>query len=71
VESDPLFNMEPPVEEYWKMRAFNHELSSERITVELVFGMLVHHFGILLKPIEIDMTKVTRFLYFHLNLPLN
>jgi DDE superfamily endonuclease len=58
VESDPLFNMEPPVEEYWKMRAFNHELSSERITVERVLGMLVCCFGILWKPIEMDITKV-------------
>jgi hypothetical protein len=33
-ESDPLFNMELPAEEYWKMRAFNHKLSSEKITVE-------------------------------------
>jgi len=26
--------MEKPLEEYWKLRAFNHELSSERITIE-------------------------------------
>jgi DDE superfamily endonuclease len=40
------------------MRAFNHELSSERITVDHVLGILVRRFGTLWKPIEIDMIKV-------------
>jgi DDE superfamily endonuclease len=40
------------------MWAFNHELSSGRITVEHVLGMLVRHFGMLWKAIEINMNKV-------------
>jgi hypothetical protein len=50
--------VDKPVEEYWKMRAFNHELSSERITIERVLGMMVRKFGILWKPIEYDIAKV-------------
>ena len=33
---DANLALRKPVEEYWKMRAFNHELSSERITIEQV-----------------------------------
>jgi hypothetical protein len=35
-----------PVLHYWKLRAFNHEISSEQITIERVLGMLVRIFGI-------------------------
>jgi hypothetical protein len=31
----------------WKMPAFNHELRSERITIERVLGMIVQRSGIL------------------------
>ncbi len=31
---DANVTLAKPVDEYWKMRAFNHELSSERITIE-------------------------------------
>jgi hypothetical protein len=41
-----------------KLRAFNHELSSERITIERVFGMMVRRYGILWRPIEFDVKKV-------------
>jgi hypothetical protein len=30
MEIDPSLTLTKPVEEYWKMRAFNHELSSEQ-----------------------------------------
>jgi len=33
---DANVTLAKPVDEYWKMRAFNHELSSERITIERV-----------------------------------
>jgi DDE superfamily endonuclease len=48
---------EESVGEYWKMRVFNHDLSSEIITVERVLGMLVCQFGMLWKVIEIDLEK--------------
>jgi hypothetical protein len=32
---------------YWKMQAFNHTLSSKRITIERVLGMIIKRFGIL------------------------
>jgi hypothetical protein len=32
---------------YWKIQGFNHELSSECITVDRCLGMMVHHFGTL------------------------
>jgi hypothetical protein len=53
-----LFTIEKPIEEYWKMRAFNHELSSERITIERVLGMMVRRFGILWRPLEYHVNKV-------------
>jgi hypothetical protein len=40
------------------MRAFNHELSSERITIERVLGMIVRYFGMLWQPIEYSLVKV-------------
>jgi hypothetical protein len=58
VAQDPNFSVDKPVEEYWKMRAFNHELSSEQITIERVLGMMVRKCGILWKPIEYDIAKV-------------
>lgn len=38
--------------EYLKMRAFNHILSSQRITVERAFGLLVRRFGCLWSAFE-------------------
>ena len=38
--------------QYKKMRAFNHFLSSQRITSERAFGLLVRRFGCLWKPLE-------------------
>jgi hypothetical protein len=32
---------------YWKMQAFNHTLSSKRINIERVLGMIIKRFGIL------------------------
>jgi len=58
VTENSSLNIEKPIPRYWKMRAFNHELSSERITVERVLGMLVRRFGILWKPIEYHINKV-------------
>ena len=55
---DANLALEKPVEEYWKMRAFNHKLSSERITIEQVLGMVVQQFGIIWRPIEYQVTKV-------------
>ena len=34
IANNPTLAIEKPKEEYWMMRAFNHELSSERITIE-------------------------------------
>jgi hypothetical protein len=36
-----------------KMLAFNHILSSQRITIELAFGVLIRRWGILWRPIFI------------------
>jgi hypothetical protein len=55
---DSTIAIEKPIEEYWLMRAFNHELSSERITIERVIGMMVRRFGICWRPIEYHHTKV-------------
>jgi DDE superfamily endonuclease len=55
---NPNYVFDKPESEYWKMRAFNFEISSERITVERVLGMLVLRFDMLWKAIEIDMLKV-------------
>jgi hypothetical protein len=43
---------------YYKMLAFNHILSSQRITIERAFGMLVRRWGILWKPISFELKKV-------------
>lgn len=43
--------------QYKKMRAFNHLLSSQRITSERAFGILVRHIGCLCKPFERDERK--------------
>jgi hypothetical protein len=51
-------SIEKPIATYWKMRAFNHELSSKRITIERVFGMIIKRFGMLWQPIELDVNKV-------------
>ena len=40
------------MEQYLKMRAFNHILSSQRITVERAFGLLVRRFGCLWSAFE-------------------
>jgi hypothetical protein len=58
VAQNPNYNVDKPVEEYWKMQAFNHELSSERITIKGVLGMMVRKCGILWKPIEYNIAKV-------------
>jgi len=43
---------------YWKMRGFNHELSSERIMVERCLGMMARCFGILWQAMEFSLEKV-------------
>ncbi len=58
IRENPTFNGEKPIPMYWKMRSFNHELSSERITVERVLGMIVRRFGILWRPLEFHVSKV-------------
>jgi hypothetical protein len=57
VMENPSLNIEKPIPHHWEMRGFNHELSSERITVEQVLRMLVQHFGILWKAIEYHIDK--------------
>jgi DDE superfamily endonuclease len=58
VANNPNCVFDKPVSKYWKMRAFNYELSSEGITVVRVLGMLVRRFGMLWRAVEIDMLKV-------------
>ena len=58
IANNPTLAIEKPKEEYWMMRAFNHELSSERITIERVIGMIVRRFGILWRPLEYDYSKI-------------
>jgi hypothetical protein len=58
IANDPDVSVDKPIEEYWKMRAYNHELSSERITIERVLGMVVRRFGMLWRPIEYNLAKV-------------
>jgi len=55
---DGACTVDKPVEENWKMRAFNHELSSERITIERILGMVVRRFGILWRPMEYHVSNV-------------
>jgi len=57
-KENPLFTGPKPVPQYWKMRSFNHELSSERITIERVLGMMVRRFGMIWRPMEIHFGKV-------------
>jgi hypothetical protein len=42
----------------WKIRAFNHELSSEKITIERLLGIIVQRFGILWKALEYQINKI-------------
>ena len=44
-------------EEYLKMIAFNNVLSSQRITIERSFGILVRRWGILWRPISYSLDK--------------
>jgi hypothetical protein len=55
---DSACTVDKPVEEYWKMQAFNHELSSEMITIEPVLGMVVRRFGLLWHPMKYHVSKV-------------
>lgn len=47
-------------EMYEKMRAFNQLLSSQRITIERAFGILLRRWGILWKPLEYSLHRNTR-----------
>lgn len=42
------------------MLAFNHILSSQRITIERAFGVLVRRWGILWRPIAFALPKVAK-----------
>lgn len=42
---------------YLKIKAFNFILSSQRITIERAFGMLVRKFGILWRPLEFPLAQ--------------
>ena len=55
---NPLFIGVKPVPLFWKVRSFNHELSSERMKVERVLGMIVWRFGMLWRPIKFQVNKV-------------
>lgn len=48
------------IEKYYKMLAFNNVLSSQRITIERAFGILVRRWGILWRPISYSLTKVPK-----------
>ncbi len=50
-------------EKYSKMKAFNFLLSSQRITIERAFGMLVRKFGILWKPLEHSLALNIRIIF--------
>ena len=41
IARDANLAVDKPVEDYWKMRAFNHELSSKRITIERILGIIL------------------------------
>jgi DDE superfamily endonuclease len=43
---------------YFKMLSFNNILSSQRITIERAFGILVRRWGILWKPITFQLNKI-------------
>ena len=46
-------------QEYCKLKAFNNMLSSQRITIERAFGILIRRWGILWKPLEYKIAHVT------------
>ena len=46
--------------QYLKMLAFNNVLSSQRITIERAFGILVRRWGILWKPISYSLCRVAK-----------
>ena len=46
-------------EYFWKESGFNHILSSQRITIERAFGILVRRWGILWRPMECSVAKAT------------
>jgi hypothetical protein len=43
---------------YYMMLAFNNVLSSQRITIERAFGILIRRWGILWKPISFELRKI-------------
>ena len=45
---------------YYKMLAFNNVLSSQRITIERAFGILVRRWGILWRPILYSLRRVAK-----------
>ena len=45
---------------YFKMLAFNNVLSSQRITIERAFGILVQRWGILWRPIAYSLHRVAK-----------
>ena len=45
---------------YYKLLAFNNVLSSQRITIERAFGILVRRWGILWRPITYGLPKISR-----------
>jgi len=47
------------IDKYEMMKAFNHLLSSQRITIERCFGMFVRKFGILWKALEYSLATNT------------
>ena len=48
------------IDEYFKMVAFNNVLSSQRITIERAFGILIRRWGILWRPITYSLEKVPK-----------
>ena len=48
------------LEKYYKMVCFNNVLSSQRITIERAFGILVRRWGILWRPISYSLLKVPK-----------
>jgi DDE superfamily endonuclease len=50
------------MEEYFKMRGFNHILSSQRITIERAFGIFMRTLGFCWKPIEYSLERAATIL---------
>ena len=48
------------IEDYFKLIAFNNVLSSQRITIERAFGILIRRWGILWRPITYSLEKVPK-----------